>query len=180
MLEPRLTRWATITPASLNVERRTAEVTWTTGARVLRAPWLGEQFYEELSLAPDHVRMARLTSGTAPVLDAHQGANTRTVIGVVESARLERGQGIARRRSCHPRLLVVSGCHDERSPRTGSARGALDSCSNPREHVVREPSPQPYFRGTTANQVAKSHQRKPIRDSIARVSIAAIVPVVRL
>lgn len=91
-----ITRKANITPASINAEQRTAEVIWSTGARVLRAPWFGDKFFEELSLDPKHVRMERLTSGRAPLLDAHNGFDTRAVVGVVESARLEGGQGIAR------------------------------------------------------------------------------------
>ena len=39
--------------------------------------------------------MARLTSGAAPVLAAHEGGDLTAVIGVVERARLEAGQGIA-------------------------------------------------------------------------------------
>ncbi|MGH8698097.1 MAG: prohead protease/major capsid protein fusion protein [Burkholderiales bacterium] len=91
-----ITRKASIIPASINAEQRTAEVIWSTGARVLRAPWFGDKFFEELSLAPGHVRMDRLTSGRAPLLDAHNGFDTRAVVGVVESARLEGGQGMAR------------------------------------------------------------------------------------
>ena len=67
---------------------------FSTGARMLRGVF--ERFYEELSLEPTHVRLARLTSGTAPVLAAHDGDALTAVIGVVESARLERGQGMAR------------------------------------------------------------------------------------
>jgi HK97 family phage prohead protease len=51
-----------------------------------------------LSLEPKHVRLGRLTSGSAPVLAAHDGADLDAVIGVVERARLERGQGLARLR----------------------------------------------------------------------------------
>lgn len=89
-----ITRLATITPTTINAETRTAEVVWTTGARVLRGVF--EQFYEELSLDPKHVRMERLTSGRAPVLAAHNGEDLEATIGVVESARLGHGQGIAR------------------------------------------------------------------------------------
>ncbi len=89
-------RRATVAPASIDAEHRTAEVVWSTGARVLRAPFFGEKFYEELSLSPGHVRLERLTSGRAPVLDAHDGWDTRGVIGVVEAARVENGEGTAR------------------------------------------------------------------------------------
>jgi hypothetical protein len=89
-------RRAAIAPASLDAEARTAEVVWSTGARVLRSPFFGEPFYEELSLQPGHVRLERLRSGRAPVLDGHNGWDSRAVIGVVDDAHVERGQGTAR------------------------------------------------------------------------------------
>ncbi|HZJ64688.1 MAG TPA: prohead protease/major capsid protein fusion protein [Kofleriaceae bacterium] len=61
----------------------------------MRSPWFGEPYYEELSLDTDHVRMARLTSGDAPVLAVHNSASLNAVVGVVESARLEKGRGAA-------------------------------------------------------------------------------------
>jgi phage head maturation protease len=91
-----LTRRAEIRAETLDSERRTAEVVWTTGARVLRMPFFDEPFYEELSLDPKHVRMARLTSGRATVLAAHDASSLEAAIGVVESADLQRGQGVAR------------------------------------------------------------------------------------
>ncbi len=86
------TRAAPLEPATLNAEARTVQVTWTTGARVLRGTF--DRFYEELSLDPKHVRMDRLNSG-APVLDSHNGDGLASVIGVVESARLEKDRGVA-------------------------------------------------------------------------------------
>lgn len=88
-----LTRRADFAPASVNAETRTVEAVWTTGARVLRG--LFERYYEELSLDPRHVRMARITSGRAPVLDNHESFSTDAAVGVVESARLNRGDGVA-------------------------------------------------------------------------------------
>jgi HK97 family phage prohead protease len=93
---PDLSRRAEIRAETLDAERRTADVVWTTGARVLRMPFFDEPFYEELSLEPKHVRMARLTSGRATVLAAHDASSLEAAIGVVESADLERGQGVAR------------------------------------------------------------------------------------
>ncbi|MGH7393757.1 MAG: HK97 family phage prohead protease, partial [Candidatus Rokuibacteriota bacterium] len=89
-------RRASVAPASIDAAHRTAEVVWSTGARVLRSPFFGDKFFEELSLSPGHVRLERLTSGRAPVLDAHDGWDTRGVVGVVEAARVERGEGTAR------------------------------------------------------------------------------------
>lgn len=88
------TRAAELAPATLNDEARTVEVVWTTGARVLRGFY--ERFYEELSLDPKHVRMERLQSGRAPLLDSHQAfGGVGAVLGVVESARLEKTRGVA-------------------------------------------------------------------------------------
>jgi len=90
---PTLFLRAEIEPKSLNAEKRTVDLVWTTGARVMRGFF--ERYYEELSLEPGHVRMGRLQSGSAPLLDAHNGESLSSVIGVVESARLEGGKGTA-------------------------------------------------------------------------------------
>lgn len=69
---------------SVDREKRTIEVVWTTGSRGLRSTWVGD-YYEELSLDPKHVDLKRLNGG-APVLDAHESRTLRNVIGVVEKA----------------------------------------------------------------------------------------------
>lgn len=93
-LEQLVTRAAEVTPATANDESRTVQVVWTTGEPVLRGFF--ERYYEELSLDPKHVRMGRLASGRTPVLDAHDRfSGLRSVLGVVESARLEKGRGVA-------------------------------------------------------------------------------------
>lgn len=89
----RIHRAAELRAASIDAEARTVEVIWTTGARVLRGFF--ETFYEELSLDPKHVRMDELASGSAPLLDSHNAFDTDGQIGVVESARLENGRGVA-------------------------------------------------------------------------------------
>ena len=86
-------RRAQVQPSTIDEERRTVEVIFSTGERVLRG-WL-DQYWEELSLDPAHVRMERLTAGRAPVLDAHGSFSTDDVIGVVDSASLEDGRGVA-------------------------------------------------------------------------------------
>lgn len=73
---------------------RTFKVTWTTGAKVDRRrwDWLNDrivEFTEELDLSDGAVNMERLSSGRAPVLDAHAGWSNATTIGVVESATIE-------------------------------------------------------------------------------------------
>lgn len=88
-----LTLRAEVVAGSINVEARTVVLTWTTGARVLRGYF--EQFWEELSMEPKHVRMKRLKSGASPLLNAHSSYSTDDVIGVVESAELEAKRGSA-------------------------------------------------------------------------------------
>jgi HK97 family phage prohead protease len=92
---PALHLRAAVSPGSVNPEKRTAEVVFTTGAKVRRGFF--EKFYEVLSLDPAHVRMGRLNNG-APLLDTHRGmmgAGVASVLGVVENARIESGKGIA-------------------------------------------------------------------------------------
>jgi HK97 family phage prohead protease len=91
---PPLSLRATVRPGSVDPEKRTAEVVWTTGARVMRGFW--ERYYEELSLDPKHVRLERLNNG-APLLNAHDGWDARGVLGVVEagSAKLAGKEGVA-------------------------------------------------------------------------------------
>lgn len=90
---PALTFRADVRAESLDADSRTVELVWTTGAKVLRGFF--DKFYEELSLDPKHVRMERLASGRAPLLDTHNGFELRAVLGVIESARLDKRQGVA-------------------------------------------------------------------------------------
>lgn len=80
---------------SINVEKRTFEVMFSTGAKVLRSSWYDGPFYEELSMDPKAIRMGRLASGTAPFLTNHDGSRVEDIPGVIESARLEGGKGYA-------------------------------------------------------------------------------------
>ena len=61
---------AMFAPETINVEERTVELVWSTGAQVRRASWSRGDYIEELSMAPGAVRMDRLNKG-APLLDAH-------------------------------------------------------------------------------------------------------------
>jgi hypothetical protein len=81
--------------SSINAEKRTFEVMWSTGAKVLRSSWFDGPFFEELSMDPTHVRMARLSSGTAPLLADHNGRSVSATLGVIESSRIENGKGYA-------------------------------------------------------------------------------------
>ena len=65
-------------PSSADAEARTVEVTWTTGAPVLRRG-AGGSYYEELRLG-DAVNMERLNSG-APLLNSHRAGSPPTLSG---------------------------------------------------------------------------------------------------
>ena len=80
---------AEFAPSTLNPDKRTVQLTWTTGARVLRGSY--DPYWEELSLDPKHVRLDRLRSGSAPLLANHNSGSLDDVIGVVESAQLDAG-----------------------------------------------------------------------------------------
>lgn len=67
---------------------RIANLKWYTGATVRRLSWDGT-YYLTLSMEPSHVRMDRLKSGKAPLLNSHSDYNLSDVIGVIESADLK-------------------------------------------------------------------------------------------
>jgi len=94
---PALRRAAELSPNTIDPETRSVEVIWSTGARVRRLSLFGDPHDEELSMAPEHVRLERLNNG-APFLKVHDAGDLDAVIGSVVpgSARIENGQGIAR------------------------------------------------------------------------------------
>lgn len=94
---PTLRLRAAFRPESVDLEARTVDLVWTTGARVLRRNIWGDAFYEELSLKRGHVRLDRLNN-RAPLLDSHMAWSVRGQLGVVEKARIKggaEGEGIA-------------------------------------------------------------------------------------
>lgn len=82
---------------TVDLEARTVEVVWTTGAPVQRYDWWNDEYYmEELSLEPAHVRLERLNS-VGPLLDAHSAYSVASQIGAVVpgTVRLLKGEGRA-------------------------------------------------------------------------------------
>lgn len=78
---------------------RTVEVVWLSGERIKRYDWMRDQYYYlEFSPDPASVRMGRLQSGAAPVLDTHGTWGLSSQIGVVEKAAYDAGRGTARLR----------------------------------------------------------------------------------
>lgn len=76
---------------TVDAQNRTVDVTWTAGAQVQRYDWMRDRTYmEELSTDPGAVRMDRLQSGNAPVLNDHdRWGGLDSVLGVVSSASLD-------------------------------------------------------------------------------------------
>lgn len=89
----RMTR-AAFVPASVNVDERTVDIIWSTGAEGERCEWDGEVWLESLRIDTASVRMDRLNAG-APVLNTHRSECLDDQIGVVERAWLEDGIGYA-------------------------------------------------------------------------------------
>lgn len=86
-------RSVTIKPKTLDKDKRTFEIIWTTGAEVFRQGWFSD-YYEKLSMKSESVRMGRLNNG-APFLKMHRVHDLDSVIGVVESAELVGEEGRA-------------------------------------------------------------------------------------
>ena len=77
-------------PESVDAERRTVDLVWSTGAAVRRRnSWTGKRYDEVLSLEEAHVDLSRLNGG-APLLNTHGAWDLSDVIGVVERAWIAR------------------------------------------------------------------------------------------
>lgn len=82
-------------PETINEEKRTVEMVWSTGATVRRNSFWDGPYLEKLSLKKDHVRLEFLNSGLAPFLGVHRQYDLSDVIGVVEKAWLTETEGRA-------------------------------------------------------------------------------------
>lgn len=97
---PMIGRAAEVRADSIDMEARTVEVVWTTGATVQRVRWEGWddriEYDEELIVSGNAVRLERLNAG-APFLNAHFAWRAESVLGSVVpgSVRLEGGLGFA-------------------------------------------------------------------------------------
>lgn len=93
---PLQTRLAPV--STINAETRTVDVVFTTGASVRRARWTGWDtrvpFDEILLVSAEAIDLSRLRSG-APALDSHSFYTTYAQVGVVDEARIEKGEGLA-------------------------------------------------------------------------------------
>jgi hypothetical protein len=83
--------------ATVNVDARTAEVVFTTEAPVERFDWrTGKQYFEILSMKPEHVDLRRINAG-APLLDSHSTGSVFRQLGAVVrgSARVSGRKALA-------------------------------------------------------------------------------------
>lgn len=73
---------------------RTATLTWYTGASVRRFDGRGA-FEMRFSMEPQAIRMTRMSSGSAPLLNSHRDFTVDDVIGVITKSWVENGHGKA-------------------------------------------------------------------------------------
>lgn len=91
---PMLSLRAAVRPGSVDIDARTVELTWTTGAKGRRWSWDVGSYMEELDVSEGAVRLDRLNNG-APLLDTHNQYQLSAVLAVVERAWLDGGEGHA-------------------------------------------------------------------------------------
>ncbi|WP_458368720.1 prohead protease/major capsid protein fusion protein [Pseudomonas mandelii] len=91
---PTLSLRAAVREGSVDIEARTVELVWTTGATGQRWSWDVGSYMEELEVSVEAIRLDRLNNG-APLLNTHKSDDLDDVIGVVERAWLEGDQGHA-------------------------------------------------------------------------------------
>lgn len=87
-------RAASVRPESVNVEARTFECLFSTGAAVRRWSWTDGEIEESLDVSPEAMDMTRLLAG-APFLNSHSSYDLEDIIGVVEGCRIEGGNAYA-------------------------------------------------------------------------------------
>lgn len=85
---------ASFVPATIDKEKRTVELVWTTGHKGLRRSYWDGDYFEELEVSESAVRMDRLNAG-APLLAVHNSWSLGSVMGVVERAWIKDGEGRA-------------------------------------------------------------------------------------
>lgn len=86
---------AEILPSSVNVENRTVDVIWSTGAKVGFSDWEIGDYFLTLGLAEENVRLDFARSG-APVLDNHSNwGGVESVKGVIDSISVDGTMGVA-------------------------------------------------------------------------------------
>lgn len=95
---PLMRREAAIVAGSMDAEKRTFDLVWTAGAEVARMDWwTGQRFIEVLEVSEKAIRLDRLKSGRASVLNSHSTYGLDNVMGVVvgDSVKIAGGEGRA-------------------------------------------------------------------------------------
>ena len=96
-LLPAFHREAAIDRASINAKERTFSIAWSAGAEVPRYDWMaGVRYIEVLQVDAKSIRLGRLESGRAPVLDSHSRYSLDNVLGVVEPNSVSIANGTAK------------------------------------------------------------------------------------
>lgn len=95
VMVPKLRMEASFEPATLDVEKRTIELSWYTGARIQRFSFMNGPYKLQFSMDPKAVRLGRMNNG-APLKGGHRDHDDLSgVFGVIEKAWLEDGKGRA-------------------------------------------------------------------------------------
>lgn len=85
---------AEFSASSINEEKRTVDLVWSTGATVRRGGFFSEPYDEQLDMGAKSIRLERLNRG-APLLNTHSQFDLGNVLGVVERAWLDGQEGKA-------------------------------------------------------------------------------------
>lgn len=85
---------AEFSASSINEEKRTVDLVWSTGATVRRGGFFSEPYDEQLDMSASSIRLERLNKG-APLLNTHSQFDLGNVLGVVERAWLDGQEGKA-------------------------------------------------------------------------------------
>jgi hypothetical protein len=126
-------------------QERVFNVVFTTGATVRRYNFFADELYdEELVVTENSLRLGRLNSGTAPVLDTHNDMTLENIKGVVVagSARIEGGNGYAS-------LKIDAGPENEaiiRKVRDGIIKNVSVGYRVHRYEVIRNDGAVPLYR----------------------------------
>lgn len=91
---PMQIRSASFIPHTINEDERTIEIVWTTGAAVRRYDEEIGEYIEILEVSETAVDLSRLNEG-APFLNSHAGFSLDSVLGVIEKAWIQNGEGRA-------------------------------------------------------------------------------------
>lgn len=87
---------AALEPSTYDEDSRSVELCWSTGSEVTRYDYERGRFIEALSMEAKHIRLDRMNAG-ASVLDNHNAwGGVRSILGVVERAWVEKGEGRAK------------------------------------------------------------------------------------